>query len=103
MNQEEPDNQSRERNDVSFAATMAATVICRSLPLSARSLSGPSFRTSDGDAARSAVDALKKIVSAVVVNVAPKRRLFCEPSVFRQVLSLTTKRLWDESLVLTIK
>jgi hypothetical protein len=44
---------------------MAATVICPSLPLSARVPLWAELRTSDGDAARGAVEALQKIVAAL--------------------------------------
>jgi hypothetical protein len=53
------------RKDVSFTAIMATTVTCRFLPLSAGVPLWAELRTSDGDAARGAVDALKKIVSVV--------------------------------------
>jgi hypothetical protein len=53
------------RKDVSFTASTVATVTCHSLALSVRYRSRAQLRTSEGGAAGGAVDALKKIVSAV--------------------------------------
>ena len=76
------------RKDVSFTASMAATAICRSLPLSAQSRSGPSFAPATGTPPEGPSRHSRKSFRRCV-NVAPKRGSLSGP-----IAAFVARRSW---------